>query len=774
MKILLWAGASIFILISTYSSSFTQQEIPIGSWKSHLPFNRGIDVAVANDNVYYASDFGLFKLPADDFWNFQFITRVDGLNDAEPKLIRYQQKNNVLILVYENANIDLIFESEIRNIPDIMTTNIIFGERHINNIAFGDDNSIYFSCSFGLVQFDLEDLSFGFSVITGSEVFDFSQWNDHFYMSTEQGIYRAPVDNFNHQDFTRWELLGSDYGLPSDSYSSAAIIPYDGQLVAAVDEEIYLFDGSEFFLHLSEQGYTPEFFNHSEGHLIIGWKCLENCDRGRAFIYDPAGNMVELASDCINEITHAELNSAGQIFVADRFRNYRFTNRIDANCNLLYPNSPYSANVSDMDIKDNVVYVAAGGVSANYGYRFRRDGFFTYKEGKWSVRNYLNTPELAEPPIFDLFQIKAHPNADRLYIGSFWRGLIVVEGDELTVFDSENSCLQKFVPENLRERISGMVFDPLNRLWVTNDGSADPIVMFDSEHNCYSFNVPNFKFLTQIDIDFNGFKWMAVRDPGAGLVVFHEGDLHDPSDERLAVLSSGNSNLPNNSVLSVKTDLNGSVWVGTTDGVVVFDCTSQVFDGNCPGNRRRVSVDGFIAELLEGERVQTIAVDGANRKWFGTTSGVFVQSPGGDEQVAFFDTDNSPLIDNNIINITINDQTGEVYIGTTSGIMSFRTDAVKGGTHHSSEVEVFPNPVRPEYDGPIAIRGLARDSRVKITDVRGNLVYEMVSKGGQAIWYGRDLEGRSVTSGVYMVFATNSGSSFEGPDGLVTKIMVVR
>ncbi|TVQ43027.1 MAG: hypothetical protein EA362_12215 [Saprospirales bacterium] len=766
--------ALIVFLFGIQLQITAQQEIPIGGWKSHLPFNVGKDVAIIGDDVYYAARYGLMKVPAENIWEFEFITRVEGLSDAEPFILRYNEKWEVLVVVYRNANVDLIFKDRIINLSDIKTSNIIAGERNINQVSFGEGNSIYFSCNFGLVQFDLESMSFGFTIITNAEVFQLSQWKDNYYMSTSNGLYRAPVNNFNHQNFTAWEKIGSQFGLPTNNYLSISNTVYQNALYFGADEDVYQYDGEEIVLYLTEPGFSPRFFNVTHNHLVVGWNCLEGCSKGRAMIFTPDGNLTEVSSGCINVINNIEIKSDGWMFVADEFNDVRYARGIDRDCSKFYPNSPYSANVTDMDVFEDVLYVASGGVRNNYLYQFRRDGYFTYKDGRWSASNLFNTPEFRNPDMFDFFQIKAHPTNGKLYIGTFWRGLIEVDGDKITIYDRENSCLDYFVPENLRERISGMAFDQLNRLWVTNDGALTPLVMFDNEGNCYNFDIPNFKLLTQLDVDFNGYKWAAVRDGGAGLVVFDEGDLDNPGDERIAVLTSGNSNLPNNQVLSVKTDLNGSVWVGTTDGVVVFDCTSQVFDGNCPGSRRRVEVEGFLAELLEGERVQTIAVDGANRKWFGTTNGVFVQSASGDEQVAFFDMSNSPLIDNNIISIAINDRTGEVFIGTARGIMSVRTDAVKGGTTHESEAHIFPNPVRPDYDGPIAIKGLARDARVKITDIKGNLVFETIANGGQAIWHGRDLEGRNVVSGVYMVYATTSGTAFSSPEGLVGRIMVVK
>jgi hypothetical protein len=185
-----------------------------------------------------------------------------------------------------------------------------------------------------------------------------------------------------------------------------------------------------------------------------------------------------------------------------------------------------------------------------------------------------------------------------------------------------------------------------------------------------------------------------------------------------------------------------------------------------------VNVDGFNGYLLETEDVKAIAVDGANRKWFGTTNGIFVQSPDGLEQVARYTNTNSPLFDNAITDIAVNQISGEVWIGTEKGVLSLRSGAVEGTKINRPTAYAYPNPVQPGYDGPIAIYGLARDANVKITDIAGNLVYEGQALGGQAVWNGRDYLGNRVKSGVYMIFAT-SEATFEEPDAIMVKIVIL-
>jgi hypothetical protein len=218
-------------------------------------------------------------------------------------------------------------------------------------------------------------------------------------------------------------------------------------------------------------------------------------------------------------------------------------------------------------------------------------------------------------------------------------------------------------------------------------------------------------------------------------------------------------------------DLDGSIWVGTDEGPVVFDC-GDPFVESCRGNTRKVIVDGIPAPLLRYEDIISIGIDGANRKWFGTRNGIFVQSPDGVTAIDRFDTKNSPLLDNRVDELSFNPETGEMFIVTRGGIQSVKTFTTGGGRSFSSNVYAYPNPVTPGYTGPIAIKGLMRDSNVKITDMNGRLVYETKALGGQAIWDGNDYNGVRASTGVYLVFSANENTSLS-PDAVVTKILLV-
>ena len=194
-------------------------------------------------------------------------------------------------------------------------------------------------------------------------------------------------------------------------------------------------------------------------------------------------------------------------------------------------------------------------------------------------------------------------------------------------------------------------------------------------------------------------------------------------------------------------DQDGHIWIGTTEGVVVFYDPGSVFNNNYPDASCPI-IDGFC--LLRDQKVTGIAIDGANRKCLSTENGVFLISEDGTEQIAHYTEANSPLLDDEVKDIAIDNSTGEVFIGTNKGLISLMGDAT-GGSDNSETLTVFPNPVSRNYDGLISITGSIADATVRITTVSGNVVRELQSMGGQTTWDGLDAWGNRVRPGIYLV-----------------------
>jgi hypothetical protein len=173
--------------------------------------------------------------------------------------------------------------------------------------------------------------------------------------------------------------------------------------------------------------------------------------------------------------------------------------------------------------------------------------------------------------------------------------------------------------------------------------------------------------------------------------------------------------------------------------------------------------------LLRGENITSIKVDGGNRKWFGTTtSGLWLFEDSGEALVHHFNIANSPLPSNFIHDIEIDERTGEVFIATDKGLISYRGTATRATKAHQ-KVKIFPNPVRANFTGQLGISGLSENADVKITNISGKLVRQLYAEGGTAVWDINDERGNRVSSGVYLVLS----ASADGEETFVGKIAVI-
>ena len=768
---------SLFLIsFGAMISMSAQSDLRIGEWRSHFAYSEGISVTQDADKVYYAARTGLFTVRKDDL-SVELYSKVEGFSDVEVEFIKYHPGRHVLIVVYTNSNVDLAFSDRIVNVNDILENNNIVGSKAINDVFTGLGGIIYFSCDFGLVEFNLDTGKFGFTMFTGTPVNSFTVFDGSFYLATGLGLYRY-TDFITGvvSDFSGWELLGENEGLPAGE-SSQGVVVYESQLFGAVGNALYALEEDQFILWDLRDGHYIRFLSAEGMHLKVGFRCFEDACNGKVHFYTSEGKIGEHGFNCTWRPTYTIEDEQGRVWYADEQRGARKSGNFLWGCEPLDFNTPWSNNVNEVAIKDGVVFVAAGGVSDTYNNREFPDGFYILNDGDWSFFNRTNEPLLGQQgqDVLDYLRVLPHPDSQVLYIGSYYAGLIRYDLVDSTYrfYDQDNSLLQGAAGDALRERVAGMTMDQNGTLWMSCFLAPRPIVAMQSDGSWFNFSVPSGTRLADVVVDRRGYKWFAIISASEGLLVFDDnGTIDDPSDDRYAMINTSNSNLPTNLLTNLAVDRDGDIWVGTAEGPVVFDGAADPFSNSSQGFRVKVEQDGVLSYLLQEEQVTSIAVDGANRKWFGTRNGIFVQSPTGEDQVAHFDTDNSPLPNNIITDIAINSENGDVFIGTQSGLVQMRTDAVFGRRVHELNAYAFPNPVRPDYLGPIAIRGLAQDAAVKITDIAGTVVYETRALGGQAIWNGNDQSGRRAQSGVYLVFSTTE-PQFDKPDALVTKILLV-
>ncbi len=757
-----------FLLLFTFSSVVSaQDDLRIGEWRSYLPAKRALSVTQSPDAIFYGTEWALMRVDKTDL-SLRHISKTEGLSDIEVQKLAYDPVSDVLIVAYKNSNIDLVFDDEIVNLDQIKRNTQILQDRTIHDI-YVKAPFVYFATGYGVTQLDLENREFGFTTFTNFAVRGIVEYQDRLYVSTEEGIYKAPETSTNLADFGLWSIVGEEVGL-APKYQAHDLTVLADKMYAGVDNQIFSFDGSAFKKLHTITNHRLAFTQLVDEGILTGWICNDGC-RDRKYLISDTANPQEIRYACTNRVLDGVVDEQGRIWFADEREGFHYTTGLREPCQTIVPDRPLTHNASQMAVFDRKLYVASGGVTINYGYIFRADGLYTNETGSWTAINKFNNAVLEEYNMRDFLAVEVSDDGT-VFVGTFWDGLISYRDGEVTVFDRENSSLQNSVINPDRNRVTDLDFDQQGNLWITNHDAPRPLSVMTPTGEWQSFALPGSDNVEAVAADHSGTIWVAVGNEG--LILYDPGDdLLSTGDDQTRILNANNSTLTSNQVRDIAVDKDGAVWVGTSKGPVLFDCGNQTFAGNCLGTRLIVEENGVGGELLGGEDVKAISIDGGNRKWFGTTNGIFVQSANAETAVMRpLTEDNSPLFDNNIIDIAIDDIDGEVFIATDKGIVSLRSDAVAGERFHQAEVEIFPNPVRPGYSGPIAIKGLAQNSNVKITDIQGKLVHESKAVGGQAIWYGEDLGGTRAASGVYLVFST-SVENLDTPDSAIGKIILV-
>lgn len=769
---------TLFFASFLFIQGVSSQKSAIDQFYDHLPYSKAISLAFDDNKVYAATPYSLFIYNKNDN-SVEPLTKIEGLNDIDISWIDFNKQENTLFIAYSNTNIDLVKQDKIINISDIKRQQIL-GNKSINEI-YMKGKYAYLACGFGIVVVDIAREEIHDTYKIGPEgsfinVHDFIYHSEdnRFYAATESGIYSADADSPNLAHFKYWHK-DSTLTEPDAVYNQ--IVSHNNYVVANKH-------GDE---------YDNDTIVYNEGGNQ--WKNLETTNHTNAFNLRSTGDKLIISYDFVIHYYNYQMQYMDHIFDfgqgrggPDPYDCWQDENGIfwiadgkkglvrtkgNYNAEIIHPSGPAYPNSFDMASYDNEVWVASGGYQSDWSPSGLTNGVYSYLDNTWKSYNKTNTP--AFDTIRDVVTVEVEPGTgERIYFGSWTKGLLEFTKEGLQkIYDKSNSTLQGNIVVPDFVQVSGLGFDDERNLWVANTGVNKVLSVKKANGEWKSFDLgsqASGSFIGEMIVDEYNQKWIIMRDHK--ILVFNDNNTIDQtSDDKVRILTSsqGNGNLPGtNAVHSIQKDREGNIWIGTDEGVGVIYNPGDVFSNNINADRPKVEVEGYVQYLLSSEMVTAIAVDGANRKWFGTQrAGVFLMSEDGTEQIKHFNTDNSPLFSDEITSITIRED-GMVFIGTSKGIISYKGQATEP-KKTNKDIFVYPNPVTKGYEGPIAIKNLVEDANVKITDIQGNLVYETFADGGQAIWNGANFNGEKVKSGYYLVFASND----DGSETVVTKILII-
>lgn len=755
-------------------SSAPAQPFAIGNWREHMPYLQGKAVAVAGDRVYCATQDGLFAFNKQD-QSLKRYSKLNGLNDFGVRTIAYSSSNKVLVIVYNNTNIDLLFDDgRVLNLSDIKRKNIP-GNKIVNRISIEGDLA-YLSCGFGVVVLDLlrreiKDTYYISAANTGSDVNDVVMDGSFLYAAAEDGIYQATLTDPFINNYSAWTKIISD---TNDQGGFNQSVLFNGVLFfnynRSSGDSLMGYNGNWGYpLPLVMQGTPPKLSLRVENNLMF------LTESSGLSVFDASLNRIRYIDGSVvtgPDFSDGVEDASGNAWIADKSRGLlKVTGSLYEK---MQPEGPNSSLSSAMQVVDGQLWVAHGPRNKGWQNAYRLDGFSVFNGADWITYDGYSsqTPFIGQYTFYDNMSLVVDPSdKNHLFIGSGGAGLLEVKNGAAIKFyrDTNSTLLQQFGNPG-QVKVHGLVLDDEFNLWCSNAGVNSVINVRKNDGNWKRFLFPgkiNSSAKTgDMVMDLNGYLWMIVYENIGGkdgILVFNPNrTIDNTADDQFDLVDFGS-----NRVRCLAKDKDGTIWTGSDVGVYVF------YPPSITPQQILIRQDNSYQYLLAGEVVTAIAVDGANRKWVGTENGgIYLFSPDGQEQIHHFTFDNSPLFSNNISSIAIDAKNGEVFIGTDKGLMSYQSDAVEASADivGCNDILVYPNPVERTYDGPVAIKGVVPNGIVKITDVNGGLVYQTTALGTQAIWNGRNLQGEEVSTGVYIVFSSDPASE----NTCVTKLMYFR
>jgi len=729
--------------------AFTQAP-PIGNWRLHHSYTGALHV-VQGDKIYAATKEAIFSV--NNTGGFEYYNKLTGLSEASIATIQCDHETAQLIVAHDNNNIDVIKGGLVKNIYDLVRVSRI---KKINSI-YCDKGMAYLATNIGVVVINLFKYEIKESWILGPngsaiEVFSITKDNNFWYAATSTGIYKSPLSNTNLADAKSWTIFyGTGMLAPIKKISSAPT----GLIIEKNDSLLLIQPSSTITL----------FYKASE--QIISWQLNEqkitigttHAQTKKAFIYHSTivnPNLLIFEQAGILNHPSACMFSNASIWIGDSTSGLIKLDPTTKTFTSIVPSGPAGQITTALEATSSTIIAASS----------TKPGLFILENGKW-----LNQKQNGLDTLIGVQSIATNNFDNSVWLTTAQKGVAQWRNNKLQIFNPQNSSLKGAA--NNTCFTSGVAVDTKGNSWVSNLGTTISLHVRQPDGKWTGFTNPfGVTDASALVIDDASQIWCTTKNAN-GLLVYNAGNsLTSSSDDtwKQYKAGAGLGNLPSNQVNCIEKDKNGFIWIGTDKGIGIIQCTENIFTpAGCDALLPVVQQDRFAGLLFKDENVQTIAVDGADRKWVGTKNGVWLISATGEKVIYRFSVGNSPLPGNDISKISIDPLTGEVFIATDNGLCSFRSTATEP-VSTQEKVLVFPNPVPPGYSGSIAIRGLTNNALVKITNLYGALVYQTRALGGQAIWDGKNTNGVKVASGIYLIICRDDS----GLEKIATKITIVQ
>ena len=726
----------LWIVLMVVSTVAVAQEPAIGQWRDHLPWRAAQQILITPNTLWCATAQSVYSLDRKT-GEITTLSKVQGLSESGIAAIGWDATTASLIIAYTNGKIDLLREASITPITALYKSSRSWNKT-INHISTANGRA-FLSTAFGIVVIDLAKAEIADTYLIGAGGLPIgvtATCNDGqtLYASTAEGLRSIGLNDPQGSDYRNWRSL---HGTPSK------VVTLQGELYVLENDTLWKQEGNARSLMFANGSSVDVLEASSQELMLIVGQQL--------FFIKKDHSIALVLSDSRSMPAPTHIAKEGDdIWIADRKKGLMQWD--GTRYNAFVPAGPDTIFTHEL-IADKPRLWAGTGTGH----------VALFQEQEWLKVDSMLHPALK--PFTNIQHIAVDPTNGTLWGSDSVKGLFSYNGNTVSLQPTPGG-----------KKITLMHVDAQQQVWAVLDSNLHALWVRKKEGLWRSFTIPyafTGEAIKQLITDDWGQVWAALP-ASQGMVCFsYGGTLDNPSDDRWKIFRTGqgNGNLPDNEVLDMHVDRDGFLWIGTAKGIGILQCPQEVFTTTgCEVYLPIVQQGNFAAYLFRDKAVKCIVTDGANRKWIGTTEGgVWLIDAEGSNTLLQFNRSNSPLPSDRIKRIAVMPISGEVFMLTDAGLVSYRGTATEGREITPSPVLVFPNPVPPEHKGVIAIRGLKTDAEVHITELSGRLVYKTRSLGGQAIWHGKDMHGQSVAPGIYLVLVQDNLKTYK----TTTKIVFI-
>ena len=738
-------------------------------WRLHNSYYAPEELATSPTYVFAVASGALYAVNRQTE-EIEYWSKATGLTGSSIQHIAYDANSERLIITYENGRIDLLNKNgDVVPMPDLfMKANSV--ATTVNGITVGK-KATYLAMTFGVIAIhpgkaEVIDTYYIGAGATSVDVKQVVEMGDSIYAFSDDRMYCAALQD-NLVDYAYWQSVA----LPTDGLTHATA--FNGKLYVLLHNKLLRLEGGVWKQVVPNE---LEWIHVSGGQLLA----YQN-NNGLLRITDDD----QLSGITSNYTAKDAVYSQGEYWLAQE--NSGLVRISSAGVNYFYPAGPSTNFAYNLTAAHDQIYMVNGGRWAS---QFMRTAAInTFNGSDWKRTNwwdiYLSTNAVAYDPV----SIAVDPNdAGHYFVATYTAGVFEFRDYKpIKQHSATNSTLRAVTNDadyRYYTRTDGATMDAEGNLWVMNatsighplhvltpDGQWHAIPLYNGSQSI-SFTTPS-----GIHIDYRNSKrkWMIEQRGESGVILFDDGGTptntsDDHSIKRSTWIDQNSRAITPDFVLCLSQDLDNRIWIGTSAGIIIIPSNVDFLNSNAC---RRIIIPrndgtGLGDYLLGDERINCMAVDGGNRMWIGTENSGLYLIEDDTITVAHFTENNSLLPSNSIQSIAIQPITGEVFVGTSRGLASYRSDA-SAPQNDLSHAYAYPNPVRPNYGGFVSIAGLMDETVVNIVDAGGNLVCKTKSHGGLAVWDLRNAYGKRATPGVYTALCNE-------PNGkhTIVKILVIK